>query len=91
MNAAFSITLPENLQHWAETQASLGGFENVDEFVVQVLREERKRQAMESLELKLVDALNSGPVTPMTENDWNDLKQLARQGKAGVASHAAQH
>ena len=75
-----TITLPAPLKQWAETQANVGGFENVDEYVGQVLREERKRQSLESLELKLLDALNSGPTTPMTAGDWKELRQLARRG-----------
>jgi antitoxin ParD1/3/4 len=80
MSTVSTITLPAQLKQWAETQANVGGFENVDEYVGQVLREERKRQSLESLELKLLDALNSGPATPMTDGDWNELKQLARCG-----------
>lgn len=88
MPTSSTITLPTQLKQWAETQANVGGFENVDEYVGQVLREERKRQSLESLELKLLDALNSGPATPMTDGDWKELKQLAKRGPKGVTPHA---
>lgn len=81
MAASTTITLPNKLKDWAQTQASLGGFESVDEFVGHVLQDERQRQARESLELKLLEAINSGPSCPMTESDWKQLKQLARHGK----------
>lgn len=75
-----TITLPGKLREWAEAQANLGGFEDVHEYVGQVLRDERKRQSLESLELKLLDAINSGPASPMGPKDWKELKRLARRG-----------
>lgn len=75
-----SIKLPEQLHQWVEMQAHLGGFSDPNEYVEQVLREERKRQNMEALEAKLIESLESGPASPMTASDWKKLKHLARHG-----------
>ena len=88
MSTTAKITLSGPLQQWAEAQATLGGFDTVDEFVGQVLREERKRQSLEALELKLLDAVQSGPATPMSQNEWKALKTLARRGPQGASRHA---
>lgn len=78
-----SIKLPEQLHQWVEMQAHLGGFADSNEYVEQVLRDERRRQNMESLETRLLESLESGPATPMTAGDWKSLKQLARHGILG--------
>lgn len=75
-----SIKLPEQLHQWVEMQAHLGGFADSNEYVEQVLREERRRQSMDALEAKLLESLESGPASPMTAGDWKKLKNLARHG-----------
>ena len=89
MKNGSDITLPKSLRNWAEAQATLGGFDNVDEFISQVLREERKRLALDSIEQKLLDALDSGPASPMTASQWKELRQLARVGPKSKKRHAA--
>jgi antitoxin ParD1/3/4 len=83
-----AIKLPENLRTWAQAQAVVGGFDNVDEYVSHVLRDERKRLAKEAL-----DALDSGPATPMTDADWEEMMELARKGpqKPKRKRHASKH
>ncbi len=88
---SITITLSDKLKNWAQTQAQLGGYDSIDEFVSQVLREERKRQSIESLELKLLEAVGSGPARLMSDEDWKTLKDVARRGKKGSKRHAAQH
>ncbi len=84
-----AITLPETLRTWVEIQAAVGGFESVDEYVSQVLREERRRQAHEAIEKKLLASIASGPATPMTEADWEELRELARSGPTKKKRHAS--
>jgi hypothetical protein len=43
--------------------------------------EEKNLQALEALEAKLLESLASGPATPFTKDDWEELRHLAKTGK----------
>jgi len=40
-----------------------------------LIREAKEREAEERLEKLLLEALDSGPATPMTKEDWEEIKQ----------------
>lgn len=82
------ISLPETLKTWVERQVSKRGFGTASEYVRQLLREEQKRQAQEQLEGLLIDGLDSGPATPMTRQDWNDVRREGRKRLANARKRA---
>ncbi len=45
----------------------------------QLVREDQKRKAQERLEELLLEGLNSGESTPMTEQDWEEIRAEVRQ------------
>ena len=47
--------------------------------------QDEKRKAKESLETLLLQGLNSGNATPLTEQDWDDIRQAV-----GIASLPSQ-
>ncbi len=78
MRATVNISLPESLKEWLDEQVEKGGYGTVSEYCRQLLREEQKRQLREEIDAKLLKALNSGPATPMTREDWDDLRREVR-------------
>lgn len=42
-------------------------------------RQEQKRKAKERVEALLLEGLNSGSATPMTENDWQEIRKAASE------------
>ena len=48
-----------------------------------LIREAQRQQAKQGLEAKLREALESGPATPMKQEDWAALRQEAMDGLAG--------
>jgi len=59
-----------------EGQTSRGGYNAAGEFVRDVLRRE---QARAHVDAQLLDALESGPVTPMTRQDWQRIRITGRR------------
>ena len=41
-------------------------------------RQQQKRKAKERLEALLLEGINSGSATPMTENDWEYIRKASR-------------
>ena len=39
-------------------------------------RQHQKRKAKERVEALLLEGLDSGSATPMTENDWEEIRRL---------------
>ncbi len=74
---SLNISLPESMRTWIDQRVKEGGYSTASEFVREVLREAQKSRARQELEQKLIEGIESGPATAMTEADWDRLKQLA--------------
>jgi len=82
-----NISLPPTLKDWVDDQVSRRGFGTASEFVRQVLREEQQRQLHQRIDAALIEGIESGPSTPMTAKDWDEIRyegrrRLARRKKA---------
>jgi antitoxin ParD1/3/4 len=78
-----NISLPEEMKTFIEAQMATEGFASASEYLRTLIREAQKRQAKQSLEEKFREALESGPATPMTKEDWAALRREALEGLAG--------
>ena len=70
-----NISLPETLKQFVEEQVKSGGFGTASEYVRALIREAQLRAARQELDAKLLDGLDSGPASPMTREDWDELKR----------------
>ncbi len=73
-----NISLPDEMKSFIEAQMASEGFASASEYLRGLIREAQKRQAKQALEAKFREALESGPATPMTKEDWTALRQEAR-------------
>jgi antitoxin ParD1/3/4 len=81
--ATMNISLPEEMKAFVEAQMSRDGFASASEYFRTLIREEQRRRARRELEAKFREALESGPATSMTHEDWVALRQEALDGMAG--------
>ena len=70
-----TVTLPVSLKTFVEKQVSEGRFSDSSSFIRALVREERKRQAEEKLLSLVREADASGPATPLTEEDWENIRR----------------
>jgi antitoxin ParD1/3/4 len=70
-----NVSLPEAMKEFVEEQAAKGGYETASEYVRALIREAQIRAAKEDLDAKLLEGLESGPATPMSKADWDELKR----------------
>ena len=80
--ASINISLPETLKAYLEEQVTGGGYGTVSEYVRELIRLDQKRKAQEHLEILLLESLDSGQVTKMTEADWDEIRQVVRDKMA---------
>ena len=81
-----NISLPEEMKAFIEAQMAQEGFATASEYLRSLIREAQKRRARQDLEAKFREALESGPATPMTREDWEVFWDFADKhlgGKGG--------
>jgi|BogFormECP12_OM1_1039635.scaffolds.fasta_scaffold45862_1 antitoxin ParD1/3/4 len=78
-----NISLPDEMKAFVEAQMATEGYASASEYLRALIREAQKRQAKQALEAKFREALESGPATPMTKEDWAALRREALEGLAG--------
>ncbi len=74
-----NVSLPPSMKEWVDKQVQTGDYGTASEYVRQLLREEQRRQAQQKLEDLLVEGIESGPATPMTRKDWDEVRQEGRR------------
>ena len=73
-----TISLPESLKAFIESQIATKGYGNVSEYFRSLLRDAQKEEEDARLETLLLEGLASGDDIPMTREFWKDLKAEAR-------------
>ena len=80
--ATMNISLPDTLRDFVETEVAEGGYSTTSEYFRELVRERQKQKSQEKLEALLLEGLQSGDSTPMTKNDWEDLRREIRERAA---------
>jgi len=70
-----NILLPQSIKDFIDEQVVRLGYDTPSEYVSDLVREAKEREAEERLEKLLLEGLDSGPATPMTSEDWEEIKQ----------------
>ncbi len=78
-----NIALPENMKQFVQEQAATGGYSSVSEYVRDLIRTDQKEKARAALEAEVLKGLHSGDSTPMTDQDWNEIRSQIRRRHAG--------
>lgn len=79
--ATMNISLPAALRDQLEQKLTRHAYSSASEYVRELVRRDLQREAIEKVDGMLLDGLRSGPATPMTEADWQDLRRVASQPK----------
>ena len=81
-----NVSLPDAMKHFIDAQVAAGGYSSVSEYIRALVRDEQQRQAKARLEALLLEALDSGDPTAMTQEDWDVIR---REGLARMRARAA--
>ena len=72
------VSLPESLGEFVAEQAVKSGSGTAEAYVTSLVREARRREVLKEIEAKLVEGLESGEPTPMTDSDWAEIREQVR-------------
>jgi antitoxin ParD1/3/4 len=74
-----NISIPDPLKKFVNQQISSGRYGSVSEYVRELIRQDEKRKAQEKLEAMLLEGVRSGDATPMTKEDWKEIREEAME------------
>jgi antitoxin ParD1/3/4 len=72
-----SITLPEPLTHYLQEQITAGHYPTPSEYIQALIQKDQAQKA--HLEDLVLEGINSGPASPMTNNDWAAIRTAVNQ------------
>jgi antitoxin ParD1/3/4 len=70
------ITLPESLTTYLQTQIASGHYTTPSDYIQALIQADRDRQAR--LETLALEGIQSGSATPMTSDDWLQIRATVR-------------
>ncbi|CAD0229261.1 conserved hypothetical protein [Planktothrix agardhii] len=76
---SINISLPESMQAYIQEQVASGAYGTASEYFWELVRQDQKRKEEARLETLLLEGLDSGEVTPMTAENWSDIRQAVRE------------
>jgi len=77
-----NIALSASMKAFVQSQVAKGDYSSASEYVRSLIRTDQRRRAEEALEAEIVKGLNSGESTPMTPNDWEEIRREVRKRRA---------
>lgn len=78
-----NISLPEPLKAFVESQVAEGLYGSVSDYIRTLIREDQKRKAQETLERKLLEALESGHFEEVTPDLFAQLRSRVLRRQSG--------
>jgi antitoxin ParD1/3/4 len=72
---SMNISLPDSMRAYVEEEVVNGGYSSVSEYFRELVRQDKKRKATERMQAMLLEGLNSGVATQITDQDWEDIRQ----------------
>jgi antitoxin ParD1/3/4 len=77
-----NIAIPKQLKSFVQRQVERRGYSSVSEYVRDLIRGDQESQAIAMLEAEYLKGLESGPATPMTQQDWQEIREEVRRRSA---------
>ncbi|MEC4850024.1 MAG: type II toxin-antitoxin system ParD family antitoxin [Jaaginema sp. PMC 1079.18] len=73
-----NVSLPDTLRDYIEQQVKIGGYGSVSEYIRDLIRQDQKRKAQENLQTLLLEGIDSGVATSMSDRDWTEIRQAVQ-------------
>jgi antitoxin ParD1/3/4 len=77
-----NVSLPKDLRDWLNDQVEAGGYGTASEYLRDMLRRARAREARRRLDEMLVEAVESGATIEMNDSDWASVRKAAKAASA---------
>jgi antitoxin ParD1/3/4 len=82
MRTTMNVSLPSDLKQWVDQQVKAGDYGTASEYLRDVLRRARARDARRNLDGSLLQAIDAGATTTMDAADFASIRKAARASVA---------
>jgi antitoxin ParD1/3/4 len=72
-----TIDLPESLATYFQDQITTGEYPTASDYIQALIQADQTHK--HRLEALAIEGINSGPSTPMTQADWDNIRAAVRQ------------
>ena len=73
------VSLPEPLRQFIDELVAEGAFKDPSEYLRTLVNRDRQAREKARIEALLVEGLDSGPSTPMTPEDWDEIEHVGQR------------
>ena len=76
-----SINLPEDLTVYLQSKLTPEHYSTPSDYIQALLQQDQAQNEtqLDRLETLALEGINSGPSTPMTQDDWDHIRRTVRQ------------
>ncbi len=69
------ITLPDGVKQFVDEQVSRRDYGSPSDYVAHLIQSDQEERAIDALETEVLKGIRSGPSTPMTSDDWREIRE----------------
>lgn len=77
-----TVTIPDSFREFVAAQIASGQYADENALVCALLQREQARKERESIDKKLLEALDSSESTEMTSGDWDEIRAAVQRKHA---------
>jgi antitoxin ParD1/3/4 len=78
MATSMNISLSMGLREFVKKRVSKDDYSNASSYIRDLIMQDKKRYAQERLGNLILEGIQSGPATPMTDDDWDEMRASVR-------------
>ncbi len=79
-----NISLPDVLREFVEERVKGGDYDTASDYFRDLVHDDQQRKAQQHLDALLQEGLDSGPSTPMTPQDWDDIRREVQRRTVAI-------
>jgi antitoxin ParD1/3/4 len=83
------VSLPEPLKQFIDRLVAEGTFKDSSDYLRTLIDRDRQAREKTRIEALLIEGLDSGPSSPMTPDDWEEIEREGRRIAAGRKARKA--
>jgi antitoxin ParD1/3/4 len=85
---SYSLDLPDEMLEFVRDEAAAAGMPGPADFIRELIFDAQRKKALQEIERLAEHALDSGPATPVTAEDFDEIRRRLRE-KYGARHGAA--
>ena len=83
---SMNISLPDEMRSFVEEQVACGAYGSASEYIRALIREAVRHEERRKLEGMLLQGVDSGAASPLTDKQWQAIRETVNRRLSGQES-----